>query len=475
MAQRRSQAGMFPGAYGGFSRIGEQEMYDPVWTNIDFADFQGLDMNMINQNAQFAQEVANKRMENILQEQKAILEKVALHKRDADLQSQLENKLSSIIDNMGNLQLSDMANYTSLNTNLMKAKNDPVLLNAVKSSEDAKAYEKLKLSNPSIETQPWNNENEAAYQRWLRGETNEFTLSPVYKEYDLQTKSDEFAKDLPPDVKEYIQNYGMYGLQEKAVEDKTAGKVYNALQIFKQGLMQDPEFQSWYKRRGSFESAQGNSIDNVIDNMFKSSATRFGTTEPKIKVGMPQTNPDIRTRIDLDENARAQARFEAEKAAGFTSGTGSGGGTGSGNQTNVGTPYIDYDGQQIFKPNTKGQLVAIKPTDKKNYLDNLLAKAKTTTGRNPVLFLSDGTEDKFKGSEGPERYNIDFKTTGRFIPDNENPTNVLVEVATKGGPARYVKVHKSYLESQLGAGNTAPIPAISPEAQKLRDQYAPKK
>lgn len=454
MAQRRSQAGMFPGAYGGFSRIGEQEMYDPVWTNIDFADFQGLDMNMINQNAQFSQEVANKRMENILQEQKAILEKVALHKRDADLQSQLENKLSSIIDNMGNLQLSDMANYTSLNTNLMKAKNDPVLLNAIKSSEDAKAYEKLKLSNPSIETQPWNNENEAAYQRWLRGETNEFTLSPVYKEYDLQTKSDEFAKDLPPDVKEYIQNYGMYGLQEKAVEDKTAGKVYNALQIFKQGLMQDPEFQSWYKRRGSFESAQGNSIDNVIDNMFKSSATRFGTTEPKIKVGMPQTKPDIRTRIDLDENARAQARFEAEKAAGFTSGTE------SGNQTNVGTPGIDYNFQKINVMNPKGKVAPLTEADKVSALRFVLQDLKSAKDatKTPAL-IKNGQNEKNKGGD-LTRYDNTMSPTGVFYTDNKNPNKILVQVKNPDGALYDVQVPKSTFEnklSQLGAVNTAPV------------------
>jgi hypothetical protein len=422
MSQRRNQAGMFPGAFGGFSRIGEQEMYDPTWANIDFADFQGLNMGLINQNAQFAQEVANDRLKDILKQRDAILDKVKLHKRYSDLQGQLDNKLGSIIDNMGNVQLSDAANYTALNTNLIKAKNDPVLQSAVKVSEEAMAYEKYKSEHPEIADQAWNNgglenNNEINFQRFLRGETNDFQFNPVYKEYDLQAKADAFAKDLPAEERNSIEKYGVYGLQEKAVEDKSVARVQQAFEGFKQGLMQDPEFMSWYNRRGKFEQNRGGSIDDVINNMFKSSAARYGTTTPNVKVSMPRENPDIGTGIQLAENARAQGRYNAELAAGTLGG-------GSGNNSTGVQPQIDYINNSVTPVNSKSPL---DDAERINSLTNMIISSPVGKGG---ADLFNNTQDGVKAVYTEGGKDLKGKVV-KYDPSNFKPTGSFSEFKGK--------------------------------------------
>ena len=48
------------------SSIGQQDMFNPTWANIDFANFQGLDMNLIDRNAEYTQNIANKRLFSII-------------------------------------------------------------------------------------------------------------------------------------------------------------------------------------------------------------------------------------------------------------------------------------------------------------------------------------------------------------------------------------------------------------------------
>lgn len=430
--QRTPQGYSSPMAGGG---IGQQTLYSPEWADIDFADFQGLNMNLVNQNAQFAQEIANDRLKEILKQRDALLEKVKLHKRDADLQGQLENTLSSIIDNMGSLQLSDAANYTALNTNLMRAKNDPVLQGAIKSSEDAKAYEQLKMQKPEIAEQPWNNANEKAYQAWLRGETNDFSINPIYKEYDLQTKADDFAKQVPADVRNAIVKYGVYGLQEKATEDKSVGKIMNSFNAFKQGLMQDPEFQSWYKRRGAYEKDRGGSIDDVINNIFKSSAAKFGTNEATVKVSMPQTDSDIRAGIDLAENARAQARFNAEQAAGFPSTTGAGKTKGS---------FVDYTDTNFVLDGS-----SMKDQSRNNALTNYLKRASNMKNKKEPI--------KVYGVEGGSKpYNSnDFPVTGNFRDNGDGTVSIEVKDNASATPKiGYIKADKVNFENSVLGNRT---------------------
>jgi hypothetical protein len=471
MSQRRNQAGMFPGAFGGFSRIGEQEMYDPTWANIDFADFKGLDMNLINENAKFSQEIANDRLKDILKQRDAILDKVKLHKRYSDLKGQLDNKLGSIIDNMGNVQLSDAANYTALNTNLIKTKNDPVLQNAVKVSEEAMAYEKYKSEHPEIVDQAWNNgelenNNEINFQRFLRGETNDFQFNPVYKEYGVQAKADAFVKDLPAEERNSIEKYGVYGLQEKAVEDKSVARVQQAFEPFKQGLMQDPEFISWYNRRGKYEENRGGSIDDVINNMFKSSAARYGTSTPNIKVSMPREHPDIGTGIQIAENARAQGRYDAEVEEGTLGG-------GRGNNSATGQPYVNYN-DSTFSP--VGNETTLIQADKINTLKNLLNKSqqKGGEGAKPIL-LSDPNKDSIVRNKKQEaiRYTSEYQPTGYFTKGNNN--NVFVEVKGKDDKIYYVQYDQGNFERNVVGvpANTTTSTNTPSEKEKVDGVYDP--
>jgi hypothetical protein len=449
MARQRNPSGAYSPSSAG---IGQQIMYTPEWADIDFADFQGLNMNLINQNAQFAQEVANKRLDEVLKKRDALLESVKLHKIQSGIQDQLDNKLASIIDNMGQLQLSDAANYTALNTNLMRAKNDPVLQGAVKSSTDATAYEKMKFENPEIADQPWNNENEQAYQRFLRGETNDFSFTPVYKEYDVQTKSDAFVKDLPADMQNAIIKYGMYGLQEKAVEDKSVARVQKAFEPFKQGLMQDPAFISWYNRRDKYEKQNGRSIEDVISNIFKSSATRYATTTPTVKEGMPRENPDIGARIRIAEASRDAQRFAAEKEAGFPSLTG------KSKAEKEPDNFIDYGEKIIKKRGAKltdtEKAEAVKEASKifKGYTNKKGEFVPYDAVNNPIkYYVKDNAGNLVAASPeiaGPPGKNVTpFEPTGKF---EKSDKGVLIEFSN-GPVKKYRQVSQEFFEKAIGA------------------------
>jgi hypothetical protein len=464
MARQRNPSGAYSPSSAG---IGQQIMYTPEWADIDFADFQGLNMNLVNQNAQFAQEVANKRLDEVLKQRNAILEKVKLHKRFDDLQGQLDNKLGSIIDNMGQLQLSDSANFTSLNTSLIKAQNDPVLQSAVNASTDAIAYEKMKFEKPEIADQPWNNANEDSYQRFLRGETNDFSLNPIYKEYDLQTKADEFAKAVPADVQNAIVKYGVYGLQEKAIEDKSAGRLLKAFNDYKQGLMQDPEFQSWAKRRGAFEGKRGSSIDNVINNIFKSSAAKYGTTTPTVKVSMPSANPDINVGINLSENARAQARFDAEKDAGFPSLTG------KSKAEKVPDNFIDYGDniiQKRGKPLKEEQIKAALSSATKIFKGYTNKKGEIVPWgpNNPIKYYVKDNEGNLLNAPPeiapPPGTNVNpFVPTGKF---EESDKGVLIEYGN-GSIKKWRQVSKPDFEKAIGASEYSADGTTTNDTQKI--------
>ena len=446
MARQRNPSGGFSPSSAG---IGQQIMYTPEWADIDFAEFKGLDMNLVNQNAQFAQEVANKRLDEVLKKRDALLESVKLHKIQSGIQDQLDSKLASIIDNMGQLQLSDAANYTALNTNLIRAKSDPVLQAAVKSSADATAYEKAKFEKPEIAEQPWNNENEQNYQKFLKGETNDFSFNPIYKEYDVQAKADEFAKQVPADVLNAIVKYGVYGLQEKAVEDKSVGRILTAFNPFKQGLMQDPEFMSWYKRRGKYEETRGGSIDDVINNMFKSAAAKYGTTTPTVKVGMPREEVDLGARIRKAEADRDAERFAAEKKAGFPSAKGAG----KGPKPSI----VDYSNTSFVINGDKMEggekLNAIT-----NYLNKAVAITKDKTGK--TIKTSKPKINNLKGIDAKgeekayeaEEYSSGYTPTGNFI-DNKDGT-VSIIVTSKTGKTGEIIAQKTNFENSI-IGNTS--------------------
>lgn len=445
MARQRNPSGTFYPAPAG---IGQQIMYTPEWADIDFADFQGLDMNLVNQNAQFAQEVANKRLDDVLKKRDALLESVKLHKRYDELQGQLDNKMSSIIDNMGNLQLSDSANYTALNSRLIKAKNDPVLQGAIESSEQAKAYEKFKFEKPEIEEQHWNDRNKGNYKRFLNGETNDFSFLPIYKEYDLQTKADEFAKAVPADVQNAIVKYGVYGLQEKAIEDKSAERLLKAFNDYKQGLMQDPEFMSWAKRRGDYEKTRGSSIDNVINNIFKSSAAKYGTTTPTVKVGMPREDVDFGAKIRKAEANRDAQRFAAEKEAGFPSVTGKG----KTSEEKLPDNYIVYEDKVIQKrgkPLTEDQRKAAMTNAAKIFKGYTDKKGEFVPygDKNPIKYYVKDNLGALLEAPKPITTEKVFEPTGNF---EKSDKGVLIEFGN-GSTKKWRQVSQEFFEKAIGA------------------------
>ena len=459
MARQRNLSGGFSPSSAG---IGQQIMYTPEWADIDFAEFKGLDMNLVNQNAQFAQEVANKRLDEVLKKRDALLESVKLHKIQSGIQDQLDSKLASIIDNMGQLQLSDAANYTALNTSLIRAKSDPVLQAAVKSSADATAYEKAKFEKPEIAEQPWNNANELAYQKFLKGETNDFSFNPIYKEYDVQAKADEFAKQVPADVLNAIVKYGVYGLQEKAVEDKSVGRILTAFNPFKQGLMQDPEFMSWYKRRGAYEQTRGGSIDDVINNMFKSAAAKYGTTTPTVKVGMPREDVDLGARIRVAEAGRDAQRFAAEKAAGFPSVTGS-----------AKTPkssLVDYENTSIVINGDK-----MEKDQKINAITNYLGRSVTNDAKKAPPQITGLQEIDKKGqikTLGPVTYDATYKPTGNFTDNGDGTVSIEVQSKVNENKTGYIKAVKENFDNSI-VGNRITTPVGGQGSQKIDGVFNP--
>ena len=189
------------------SSVAEQILLNPTFANIDFADFQGLNMNLIDRNAEYTQNLANKRFEEMVQAQTKLLEDVQLHKRFDYLEKDLQNKLASVIDNAGNVQLSDNANFSKLNTNLISLKTDPQLKKAVYSSEQAKKMQEILEKDPTLEKRPWDAPSAINYKKFLSGETNDFELLPIYKNVDLTEVWDGFFSKLPPNQQEILKEY----------------------------------------------------------------------------------------------------------------------------------------------------------------------------------------------------------------------------------------------------------------------------
>lgn len=253
MAKQRSTGGYNPYSYG-INRAGQQDLFEPEFANIDFADFQGLNMNLINQNARFAQEVANKRLDELKEAQAKMLDEIKLNKRFDYVEKDLQNKLASVIQNAGNVQLSDAANYTNLNSNLISIKNDPKLKQAVYSSEQAKKAQEILDKDPNLKYRPWDAPMYEQYQKFLNGETNDFELSPVYKDVDLVSFwSDNFFKQLSPKEQTDLQKYGPYGLVQAKTEGRDVGELIDKIEAFKENTIKtNPEIQSHLERRTNY-------------------------------------------------------------------------------------------------------------------------------------------------------------------------------------------------------------------------------
>ena len=264
------------------SSIGQQDMFNPTWANIDFANFQGLDMNLIDRNAEYTQNIANKRFEEMVQAQSQLLENVKLNQKFDYLQKDLENKLASVIDNAGNVQLSDNANFNKLNTSLISLKADPQLKRAVNSSEQARKMQEILQTDPTLEKRLWDAPAVINYRKFLNNETNDFELTPIYKNVDLTAVWDGFFSKLPTDQQEVLRDYGTYGLVQAKQEGRNVDELMKSIEDFENfTIKNNPEIVSHLERRGNYEEVINPNVDknqfinDYIKESQRASASKF--------------------------------------------------------------------------------------------------------------------------------------------------------------------------------------------------------
>jgi len=292
--------------------VAEQILLNPTFANIDFADFQGLDMNLIDRNAEYNQNIANKRFEEMVQAQTKLLEDVQLHKRFDYLEKDLQNKLASVIDNAGNVQLSDNANFNKLNTNLISLKADPQLKTAVYSSEQARKMQEILEKDPTLEKRPWDAPAAINYKKFLRGETNDFELTPIYKNVDLTSLwYNEFFSKLPTDQQEVLRDYGTYGLVQAKQEGRNVDQLIDAIKDFKNfTIKNNPEIVSHLERRGNYEVTTNPNvnkdqfINDYIDESARAAASKVaGISNTISSVGI---KPDATMDLQWKQENRMQ-------------------------------------------------------------------------------------------------------------------------------------------------------------------------
>lgn len=350
------------------SSVAEQILLNPTFANIDFADFQGLNMNLIDRNAEYTQNLANKRFEEMVQAQTKLLEDVQLHKRFDYLEKDLQNKLASVIDNAGNVQLSDNANFSKLNTNLISLKTDPQLKKAVYSSEQAKKMQEILEKDPTLEKRPWDAPSAINYKKFLSGETNDFELLPIYKNVDLTEVWDGFFSKLPPKQQEILKEYGEYGLIQAKKDGRDVDELMKSIEDFENfTIKNNPEIVSHLERRGNYEVATNpNIVDkNQFKNQFindyikesqRASASKFA--------GVSNTISSI--QMDPNESGRMQQQ-------GLDNST---------NQLNALTP-ITLSGTTLLRGNK-----AVPPNLQKDFNKQLVTLARKTVidqEKDPVL------------------------------------------------------------------------------------------
>lgn len=434
------------------SSIGQQDMFTPTWANIDFADFQGLNMNLIDRNAEYTQNIANKRFEEMLQAQSQLLENVKLNQKFDYLQKDLENKLASVIDNAGNVQLSDNANFNKLNTSLISLKADPQLKRAVYSSEQARKMQEILQTDPTLEKRLWDAPAVINYRKFLNNETNDFELTPIYKNVDLTAVWDGFFSKLPADQQEVLRDYGTYGLVQAKQEGRNVDELMKSIEDFENfTIKNNPEIVSHLERRGNYEVATNpNIVDkNQFKNQFindyikesqRASASKFaGVSNTISSVGI---KPDATMDLQWAGEKRMQRTQDQ--------------------QDQLYAPY-DFRGGVLVKGNKavegSSQKAAFN-TGIKNYVVPLDGKVNITTVN------KDGTTTTKQALLDPTTVSV---TTNKG-------QNYLVGYTKKGNPINPIPVPPDVMVSVLNSlsastvvNPTSPTPAAGMET--LLDKY----
>jgi hypothetical protein len=291
------------------SQIGQQNLFTPTWANIDFADFKGLNMDLISRNAEYTQNIANKRFEGLLDAQAKLLEEVKLGKRFDYLENDVKNKTAAILENAGNLQLSDNVNFTKLNTGLISLKNDPKLQQAIHSTEEAKKAKEIFDKDPTIESRPWDVPMYNKYKAFLNGETNDFELGPVYKDVDYLPIWDDFFSKLPKNEQTAIVKYGASGIAQAKEEGFNKEDLVKKIQDYKQFVtVNNANIKSNLERRGIWAKDQGlvpeEYIENFLNEGINASASKFAGVNRSL------TQPQVDVNKEYALRERAETRIQ---------------------------------------------------------------------------------------------------------------------------------------------------------------------
>lgn len=270
--------------------------------NIDFGDYISQPLSSIQNSASFAQGVANKRTEELLQERQKILDSIKLDKRFESLQGQLTSALDGVVDQAAKSQLSDNATFTKFNTGLLKIKNDPNIQNALRSTEYAKAYADWRIKNPNSMDKPYlNGGNEKNFQRFNSGETDEFIMNPTYTEPKWRESIFDFVKAIPDEDKEVFKTLGSAVYQEKTsgksaetIKERTREHIDNLLN-------RNPETASHFQRMKQY----GYNPEQEIMSVLESAANQY--KKESIALSNMQVDPNVTTNQRQQEiNIRQQ-------------------------------------------------------------------------------------------------------------------------------------------------------------------------
>jgi hypothetical protein len=417
--------------------------------NIDFGDYISPDTRLIASNAAFAQKTANDRLDAIMKEKEKIIDAIKLDKQYGKLTGQLTGQLNSLVEQAAQSQLSDNANFTKFNTGLMSIQRDPVIQNALRSTEHAKAYADMRIKSPEIVDKDYlNNGMEKDWQRFKNGETDEFVLRPVYTEPKWREEIYDFVKNIPIEEKEEFKTYGS-GIYQENVKGKNADSIRERTKSKINELLTKPDTASHFQRMAKYGydplSAIQQTLNSAIDQYKSESIIKSNmTTNPNVLTPYQQQSLAISRMNANTSRMNALDRIEGEERPG-----------------GKGSSFVDYFGREIYM---KGEKEPISDTDRKYKMQKLLIDSKQSgTGRDPIL-LSDTKSTIAKDeSNNNIRYNINYSPTGDFY---EQDNSVFVEVKSPDDIPYFVKYDKDVFEKKI-FGNQSPTtpPPAKPKGQ----------
>ena len=399
--------------------------------NIDFGDYISPDTRLIASNAAFAQQVANKRLEELMDERQKIIDAVKLDKRFAQLQGQLTGQLDSLVEQASKSQLSDNANFTKFNTGLIKVKSDPAIQTALKSTEYAKAYADWRIKNPNaVDKDYLNGGNEKEFLRFQNGETDEFVMRPTYIEPKWQEDVFKFVKEIPDVEKEIFKTMGSAVYQEKT-KGKTAEDIKARTSQFANYLLNgNPETASHFRRMQQF----GYNPIAEIQQTINAAADQY--KNESVTLSNMQANPNVLTPYQQRSLAVQEKNATTSRMNALNRGMGvEDGGKGLQVVVQQGAPASAHkvdikNGNTSFRDEYIAEIAAIKGIPEE---DILLQSADLTTG-NITYTIPQKDASGMATNKRVVAPPINFPTLVKQTqqPPAKSPTKPPVKVAPKG-------------------------------------------